>query len=87
MEKLNQFIEINENDIQDDFYKKHTSDPIFELLKSEEKQILIDYFYSKKNLLVNSIQNQLNALKENIGDFNDITSNIIKIENKGKFQK
>jgi len=87
LEKLNQFIEINENDIQDDFYKKHTSDPIFELLKSEEKQILIDYFYSKKNLLVNSIQNQLNALKENIGDFNDITSNIIKIENGEKVYK
>ena len=87
IEKINKFIATNENDIQDAFYKKQTNDPIFELLKKEEREILINYFNSKKNSLIDSIQNKLNALKGNIFGFNEITSNIIDVENGEKAYK
>ena len=53
-EKINNFI--NENDIQESFFKEKTDDKIFELLKNEEKQILLDYFNSKIRSFVTDIQ-------------------------------
>ena len=45
---LAHFIEINENDIQESFFSINTEDAIFELLKKNEKQILVNFLNSKK---------------------------------------
>jgi len=60
-EKINNLVSMNENDIQESFFKEQTKDKIFELLKKEEKKILINSFNSEKNSFINDIQNNLNS--------------------------
>jgi predicted GTPase len=79
---LAHFIEINENDIQESFYSINTEDAIFELLKKNEKQILVNFLNSKKNILINDVQNKLNNFNNYINyDFSELIKNIINIEN------
>ena len=80
LEKINNFINENENDIQESFFKEKTDDKIFELLKYEEKQILSDYFNSKIVNFRNDIQNKLNQLNRNALDFDDLAKKLINIE-------
>ena len=81
IEKIKAFIAINENDIQQSFYKANTNDEIFEILKREEKQILINYFNPKKDIFINDVKIKINSLKEIINDFNELAQNIINVEN------
>lgn len=63
LEKINKFVIMNENDIQESFFKENTKDKIFELLKREEKKILVSSFNSEKNSFINDIQNILNSFQ------------------------
>ena len=81
IEKLDNFIKINENDIQASFYNKTTDDKIFELLKKDEKKLILDYFNSQKNMYINDVHNQLNIAQGMIRDnFEEIAQNIITVE-------
>ena len=78
IEKLDNFIKINENDIQASFYNKITDDKIFELLKKDEKKLILDYFNSQKKIYINDVHNQLNIAQGMIRDnFEEISQNII----------
>ena len=80
LDLVNNFIKENENDIQESFFKEKTNDEIFELLKNEEKQILLDFFNSKIVNFRNDIQNKLNQLNANGLDYNDLALKLINIE-------
>ena len=80
LDLINNFINENENDIQESIFKEKTDDKIFELLKNEEKQILLDFFNSKIVNFRNDIQNKLNQLNRNELDFDDLASKLINIE-------
>ena len=89
IKKMDHFIENKENDIQESFYNNNTEDRILELLKKNEKQILVNYINSKKKILIDDAQNKLKNLNKggilfsfNINnDFSELTKNIIKFEN------
>ena len=76
---IDRFIESSQNNKQESFFMKHTNDQAFELLKNEEKNILLNYFNSKKSIFITAIQNKINGLKLN-DDYNQIIIDIIKIE-------
>ena len=80
LEKINNFIRENENDIQESFFTEKTNDRIFELLKKEEKEILLNYFNSKKDSFINDIQNKLNEFDISTYDFNDLALKLINKE-------
>ena len=86
-EKINEFIKSNENSIQEPFFNVHTKDKIFELLKKEERTILVNYFNSKKDIFLKDIQNTINSQMQTMYDFNQLTSDIINIENGSQVYK
>ena len=60
---------------------------MFELLKTEEKKLLINFFNLNKNTLTSNVQNKLRELENKHYDFNDLSTNIINIENGEKIYK
>ena len=76
-EKINKFIKDTENDIQESFFKEHTNDKAFELLKKEERKFLVDYLNTKKTLLITDLNNKLNEFRQIVNNFDDLTTKLI----------
>lgn len=86
-EKINKFIKDTENDIQESFFKEHTNDKAFELLKKEERKFLVDYLNTKKTLLITDLNNKLNEFRQIVNNFDDLTTKLINCEKGEKIYK
>lgn len=86
-EKIDKFIKDTENDIQESFFKEHTNDTAFELLKKEERKFLVNYLNTKKIFLTTDLNNKLNEFRQIVNDFEELTTQTIDRENGEKIYK